>query len=89
MCAFLNVHSPAMLNLRTNPPGYVLSCRVKREQLIKIAMVKITVYPLLYLAEIHHHTLSIQLTGTAMYSYDPIMSVQTCALALIGKLQSV
>ena len=52
-------------------------------------MVEIAVDLLLYPAEIHHHAIGIQLSGTAMYGYHPIMAVQTDTLAFVGQLKAV
>ena len=89
MCTFLNVNPPAMLHLLTYPPGYVLGSRVKRKQLVEIAMVKIAMDTLLDFAEIHHHTLGIEPSSAAVDCYNPVMSVQTAAFAFIWQRKAV
>jgi hypothetical protein len=89
MGTFLHVNTPAMLHLRAYPPGYVLGSGVERKQFVEIAMVKIAVYLLLYLAEIHYHPLGIELTGATMDGYNPVMTMLTGAFALIWQRQAV
>ena len=58
-----------------NPLGQVLGCRIEIQDLIDVGMVYLTVNQALNLGEVAHHTIAVELFGTAIHIDLPVVTM--------------
>ena len=87
VAALLDVHTVTIVHLLAYPPRDVLRCRVERQQLVEIAMVKIAMHLVLYMLEVNHHAFGVKLLGLAIYRHNPIMAMHIATFTLIWKVE--
>ena len=88
-CENLHLYLEASGYLVAYPTGYVLGCGIEGQHFIKIMMIQLFLYHLLDVTEVYHHSVRIQLFGTAIDSDNPVVTVQILTLTAIRKFQSV
>jgi hypothetical protein len=76
-CLFrlLHLYLEASGYLVAYPTGYVLGCGIEGQHFIKIMMIQLFLYHLLDVTEVYHHSVRIQLFGTAIDSDNPVVTV--------------
>ena len=72
-----------------DPAGYVLRRRIDIQHIVDILVVESILDDTLDLRKIGNHTVGIEFFGLAINGYNPVMSVQLFALALITELEVV
>ena len=71
------------------PARDILGSRIKRKDFIDIPVVQLFFHRLFDMAEINHHSIGIQLFGTAENCDYPIVTMQILTFTLIGKFQAM
>lgn len=82
--AFFDIHAIAGVNLVTYPAGNVFGSRIEWQELVEIAVVKVSGDTFLDVREVYHHSVGIKFASPAVYCHYPVVSVKTAAFARIG-----
>jgi hypothetical protein len=67
----------------------VLGCWVELENFVQVFVVDVIVDELLDKGEVTHESVAVKFLGLAIDLYNPVVSVQVLALALIVKIELV
>ena len=87
--AFLDLHLVAVRHLFANPASHVLRRRIKVHHIVQELVIEFTLHNFLDVRKIDHHSVLVERFGLAEHRDNPVVAVQTAALALVRERELV
>ena len=87
--AFLDLHLVAMRHLFANPTSHVFRRRIKVHHIVQELVIELALHNFLDAREIDHHAVFIESFGLAEHRDNPVVAMQTAALAFVRERELV